>query len=200
MATSPAGSLAEPADPDAHPHDEAGGDESDRESDLLSEVDEDQFEDYDPATAQIEHRPISIDEDVAKSLKASKRKPADASAPKKVKEGRREKKRRTGPADEVDEVDGESLMSSRPRRARPVDGERRIRQKSPVQEEEDESNLTPEERRRRAIERAMDNALKNPTKRRRKKDEVVCDDSLTTQSPFDLTNSVRRILKRQPTR
>ena len=39
--------------------------------------------------------------------------------------------------------------------------------------EENEENLTPDERRRRALDRAMDAALKNPNKRRRKKDEVV---------------------------
>lgn len=37
---------------------------------------------------------------------------------------------------------------------------------------ENEENLTPEERRRRALDKAMDAALKNPNKRRRKKDEV----------------------------
>ncbi len=38
---------------------------------------------------------------------------------------------------------------------------------------ENEELLSPDERRRRALDKAMDAALKNPNKRRRKKDEVV---------------------------
>ena len=67
---------------------------SDHDSDRLSEVDENQFEDYDPETANIEDRPVDIDEDVARTLKATKRKRVEGEVPKKPREGRREKKRR----------------------------------------------------------------------------------------------------------
>jgi transcription factor SPN1 len=58
-----------------------------------------------------------------------------------------------------------------------IEGNRSERERAKDRKEptpENEENLTPEERRRRALDRAMDAALKNPNKRRRKKDEVVC--------------------------
>merc|ERR1712000_98586 len=78
--------------------DELAAADSDRDSDALSEVDENLIEDYDPAAASIEDRPVEIDEDVARTLKASKRKTADAPA-KKPREGRREKKKRNDEED-----------------------------------------------------------------------------------------------------
>ncbi|KAK3898088.1 transcription factor iws-1 [Staphylotrichum tortipilum] len=186
-ANSDAGSRAGSAEPSRHSdnkhqdspadvHDDDAGNDSDKESDLLSEIDEDQFEDYDPA---LEERPVEIDENVAKTLKAAKRKRADGDAAKKPKEGRRPKKRTRGAEDEVgDAEEGER----RPRKTRATGGERRPARKEVVQEEqENEENLTPEERRRRAIQRAMDNALKNPTKRRRKKDEIDLEEEVDDQ-------------------
>jgi transcription factor SPN1 len=139
----------------------------DRDSDL-SEIDEDQFEDYDPTR---EERPVEIDESVAMKLKAAKRKRTEGETVKKPKEGRRPKKR-SRPADEEGAEGGDE--ERRPRKARSA-GERRSAKKDSDEEEEEvnEENLTPEERRRRAISRAMDEALKNKTKRRRKKDEIV---------------------------
>lgn len=96
-AESPAGSPAnEPVDDgqEREFEEEVAAADSDRDSDLLSEVDEDQFEDYDPETANIEDRPVDIDEDAARTLKASKRKRAEGEAARKPREGRREKKRR----------------------------------------------------------------------------------------------------------
>ncbi|KAK4119351.1 hypothetical protein N657DRAFT_627032 [Parathielavia appendiculata] len=156
-------------------HDHAGND-SDKESDILSEIDEDQFEDYDPT---LEERPVEIDENVAKTLKAAKRKRTDAETVKKPKEGRRPKKRARATVDDGGDVeDGER----RPRKARATGGERRAARKEAEQEEQvNEENLTPEERRRRAIQRAMDNALKNPTKRRRKKDDIDLEDEIDDQ-------------------
>lgn len=142
---------------------------SDKDSDVLSEVDENQFEDYDPTTAPIEERPVEIDEDIAKTLKASKRKRADGETVKKPKEGRREKKRRT---DDDVSADGEVLEGKRIRKGRADGGARRPREEEAPEPAEDET-LTPEQRRARALERAMDAAIKGPTKRRRKKDEVV---------------------------
>jgi transcription factor SPN1 len=148
---------------------------SDNESEL-SEVDEGEFADFDPTTVALEDRPlVGIDEDVAKTLKASKRKRADGE--KKPKEGKREKKKRV--RDEDEDPDGEELEGKRIRKTKTarVDGDRRERpreRRPPTPENEE--NMTPEERRRRALDKAMDAALKNPNKRRRKKDEVVCVD------------------------
>ncbi|KAK4156799.1 hypothetical protein C8A00DRAFT_40813 [Chaetomidium leptoderma] len=180
-ANSPAGSRASsPAEPTrqdnpADARDDDAGNDSDKDSDLLSEIDEDQFEDYDPA----HERPVEIDENVAMGLKAAKRKRAGAETVKKPKEGRRPKKRSRATDDDGGDVEeGER----RPRKARATGGERRAVRKEPEQkEQENEEDLTPEERRRRAIQRAMDNALKNPTKRRRKKDDIDLEDEIDDQ-------------------
>ncbi|KAI0858004.1 hypothetical protein F4860DRAFT_325217 [Xylaria cubensis] len=176
-AESPAGSPAreetlheEAPNDDATPkdlgdYDAAAAGDSDRDSDALSEIDEDQFEDYDPSAVRIEERPVEIDEDVARTLKASRRK---GTATKKPKEGRREKKRAR---DRDDEADGEVLTTKRVRKT----GGGESRQKTP--EPENEENLTPEERRRRAIERAA--AKEKPkTKRRKKRDEDDLEDEM----------------------
>jgi transcription factor SPN1 len=179
-ADSPAGS---PGEATQHREDEspdniqeggAGGDAgSDKDSDLLSEIDEEQFEDYDPT---LEEKPVEIDENVVKTLKAAKRKRTDGETTKKPKEGRRPKKRARANDDDVGDVGD---LEGRPRKTRATDGERAARKAAEEEEEQVvEENLTPEERRRRAIQRAMDNALKNPTKRRRKKDEIVRADAI----------------------
>ncbi|KAK3311030.1 uncharacterized protein B0T15DRAFT_408516 [Chaetomium strumarium] len=182
-AGSRAGSPAEPAahlDTDHHetpadtPDDDAGN-MSDKDSDLLSEIDEDQFEDYDPT---LEERPVEIDENVAMTLKAAKRKRTDGETTKKPKEGRRPKKRARANDDDGGEL---PERESRPRKARATAGERRAVANEVEEEEVNEENLTPEERRRRAIQRAMDNALKNPTKRRRKKDDIDLEDQIDQQ-------------------
>ena len=139
----------------------ADGHESDKDSDLLSEVDEEQFDDYDP---NLEERPVEIDENIAKSLKAAKRKKTDGQTTKKPKEGRRPKKRARPAEDDGGEVDA---RDRRPRKARATGSERQKRDSSD-EEEVNEENLTPEERRRRAIQRAVDDALKNPSKGKRK--------------------------------
>jgi transcription factor SPN1 len=175
-ANSPAGSRGRSAEPDqrdelqnrpADAHDEDAGNESDKDSDLLSEIDEDQFEDYDPT---LEERPVEIDENVAMTLKAAKRKQA-GEAVKKPKEGRRPKKRSRATDDDIGDVE---VGERRPRKARATGERRAVRKETQQEEQVNEEDLTPEERRRRAIQRAMDNALKNPSKRRRKKDDIVC--------------------------
>ncbi|RGP61514.1 transcription factor iws1 [Fusarium longipes] len=147
--------------------------DSDRDSDALSEVDEDQFEDYDPETANIEDRPVDIDEDVARTLKATKRKRTEGDAPKKPREGRRDKKRRD--RDEDVEMDDADDGGKKPRRSRRAggDGERRPKSKAATPEPENEDHLSPEERRKRAIDRALDAAIKKPSgQKRKKKDEI----------------------------
>ncbi|CAI4214218.1 unnamed protein product [Parascedosporium putredinis] len=89
--------------------------EDDRDLDQLSEIDEDQFEDYDPETANIEDRPVEIDEDIARTLKAARRQRTDAERPRKVKEGRREKKKRSRDGDT--DADGQD-DDARPRKSR----------------------------------------------------------------------------------
>lgn len=149
---------------------DAGGD-SDNESDL-SDVDEANFDDFDANGFRLEERPmVSIDEDAAKTLKASKRKRAEGEV-KKLKEGKRDKKKRPRRYSDEDpdgmEVDGKRVEGDR------KDGDRTKEHRKATPEPENDENLTPEERRRRALDKAMDAALKNPNKRRRKKDEVVC--------------------------
>jgi transcription factor SPN1 len=152
----------------------AAGD-SDRDSDALSEVDENQLEDYDPETANIEDRPVDIDEDVARTLKATKRKRAEGEASRKPREGRREKKRRDKDDDvAMDEDTGEETVRKPRKSRRAAEGERRPKAATASPEPENEDNLTPEEKRKRAIDRALDAAIKKPSaSRRRRKDEIV---------------------------
>ncbi|KAI9046933.1 hypothetical protein LZ554_009009 [Drepanopeziza brunnea f. sp. 'monogermtubi'] len=148
---------------------------SDNESEL-SEVDEAEFAEFDPATVALEDRPlVGIDEDAARTLKAGKRKRADKEGEgKKPKEAKRDKKKRARRDDDED-PDGQVIDGKRNKKPKSVRSDRekadKPRERRPATPE-DETNLTPEERRRRALDKAMDAALKNPNKRRRKKDEV----------------------------
>ncbi|KAL9104455.1 MAG: hypothetical protein Q9163_000607 [Psora crenata] len=157
-------------------------DMSDADS-ILSDVDEAQFEDFDPNQITIEERPaIVVDEDNVKLLGRHKRK-RDAEGvdgegkKRKKKEGKREKpKKARKKKDSDDEFSGgQEVEGKRVRKKKAfVEGEGRkerakvVRRATP----EDEGDLDPEERRRRALDRAMDAALKNPTKRRRRAGEV----------------------------
>jgi transcription factor SPN1 len=162
--------------------DEVAAADSDHNSDALSEVDENQFEDYDPETANIEDRPVDIDEDVAATLKVTKRKRTDGEAPKKPKEGRREKKRRDRDEDvAMDEgLDVEAGKKPRRRRAAAAaaDEGRRSAAKAVIAEPENEEDLTPEERRKRAIDRAIDSSMKKSGSKRRRKDEEDLEDEM----------------------
>ncbi|KAI0376743.1 hypothetical protein F5Y04DRAFT_197276 [Hypomontagnella monticulosa] len=151
-------------------YDIARAGDSDKDSDALSDIDEDQFDDYDPNTARIDEKrpePQVIDEDAARTLKAGRRK---GTATKKPKEGRRAKKRARD--DDNDGADGEILHTKRVRKAAGADAQEQ------ESEPENEENLTPEERRRRAIERAARNQAKPKGTRRKKKDEVDLEDEL----------------------
>ena len=166
------GSPAAPVrDPDMDMDDDDEGNNS--LDDDLSEVDEAEFADFDPATVALEDRPlVDIDEDIAKTLKASKRK--TAADGKKPKEGKRDKKKRR--RDDDEDPDGQRMEGKRARRP-PRDGERRVRDGAPKErkqtQDEEEANWTPEQRRKAALDRQMDAALKNPNKRRKKKGEDV---------------------------
>ncbi|KAF7560452.1 hypothetical protein G7046_g3689 [Stylonectria norvegica] len=179
---SPVGSPAkDPVDDGLEEENQDAGGDSDRDSDLLSEIDENQFEDYDPETANIEDRPVDIDEDIARTLKASKRKRVEGEVAKKPREGRREKKRRD--RDEDAGTDDLSDGGKKPRRSRrAAEGERRPRPKPAAQQPENEDHLSPEEKRKRAIDRALDAAIKKPSgNKRRRKDEIDLEDEIDEQ-------------------
>ncbi|KAK3355181.1 hypothetical protein B0H65DRAFT_451064 [Neurospora tetraspora] len=184
-AASPAGSpAAEPTEHrdedqinETHQDDESnhGGNDddndggNDKDSDVLSEIDENEFgDDYGS-------RPVDIDENVAMKLKARRKTTTETT--KKPKEGRRPKKRSRGD-DDVDAADDDG--ERRPRKVR-AEGERRARKEAEDREAQQEENLTPDERRRRALERAIDAAVKNPTKRRRKKDDIDLEEETDEQ-------------------
>lgn len=210
----PAAPLADPtADMDAVEANDKPDDSdlSDVDS-ILSDVDEAQFEDFDPNAITIEDRPaIAVDEDNVRLLGRHKRKrlegeSGDADGVKKRKEKKREKvkksrKRRENEDSDVDFEGGAELEGKRRRKKQGVsskdgrDGETLRRERAQErrrQEIEDEESLDPEERefpplegasamliygylgRRRALDRAMDAALKNPTKRRNRAGEIVC--------------------------
>lgn len=155
--------------------DEVNAADSDRDEDALSEVDENLIEDYDPEAANIEDRPVDIDEDVARTLKATKRKRAEGEVTKKPREGRRDKKRRDKDEDvAMDDLDADD-GAKKPRRARrALGGERPNEAEAGPSDQNNEEELSPEEKRKRAIDRALDAAIKKPTgARRKRKDEIV---------------------------
>jgi len=132
--------AADNADPDA----------SDAESEL-SEIDEAQFEDFDPTNIAIEERPVAVDETNVNLLKAAKRKRAEgeeAGTKKKRKEGKREKPKKSRRT--VDDDDnfsgGEEVEGKRRRKSKPIDGQRKERPRPRQVTPENEEHLTPEER------------------------------------------------------
>lgn len=147
----------------------AGGDDSDDES-LLSEVDEAQFADFDPSAVAPDFETLN------KSIKIGKRKRTEGEGgPPKKKEKTRDKpkksRRRKDDSDDGFEG-GEELEGKRRRKSKAIvtrDGKRR----APAQPEVDDESLDPEERRRRALDRAIDAAVKNRTQRRVKKGDIV---------------------------
>lgn len=119
---------------------------SDDDSDL-SDIDEAQFEDFDPNAIAID-RPVAVDESNVGLIGVHKRKRADdgdALKKKKKKEGKREKpkKRRQVGGDEAPSG-GEDGEERRARRKKDQ-GERKERSKVKSVVTEDENDLTPEE-------------------------------------------------------
>ncbi|KAL4873711.1 hypothetical protein BDV12DRAFT_159453 [Aspergillus spectabilis] len=144
-------------DNELNEHDLVG---SDDES-ILSEVDEAQFEDFDPENVDIEDRPqLDIDEENLKLIGRHKRKRTgeEEGSSRRKKEGRRKKSRRHG---EDDEGGSDRDTGGRRRKAKRVEPE------------EDDETLDPATRRRRALDRAMDEAMKKPTKRRARKADGI---------------------------
>ena len=151
---------------DADPVD---GAESDDES-LLSEVDEAQFADFDASAVQ-----VAPDFDtLTRSIKVSKRKRVEGEEPepKKRKEKTREKAKKNRRRHDSDDgfSGGEEVEGKRRRAGGASSGEKRSK---PVRPEINEDDLTPEERRRRALDRAMDAAVKKSGSKRIRKGEIV---------------------------
>lgn len=150
----------------------ADADDSDDES-LLSEVDEAQFADFDASAVQ-----VAPDFDTLnKSIKVTKRKRVEGEeAPKKKKEKTREKVRKNKRRRDSDDgfSGGEEVEGKRRRAKSGTEGEKKPR---PVRPEINDEDLTPEERRRRALDRAMDAAVKKSSGKRIKKDEIVSEQS-----------------------
>jgi len=161
---------------------------------ILSEIDEAQFDAFDPSAVSIEERPVPVDENNIALIGTHKRKRADGEGEegrKKKREGKREKSKKSrAPRDEDEDADADgnsSRKASRKKRDAGEDGERRrARRVSP-----DEDTLTPEESeysqvlsdrpttddlpgRKRALDKAMDEAVRNPNARKgKKKDDIV---------------------------
>ena len=128
---------------------------SDNES-ILSDVDEAQFEDFDPANVAIDDRPIAVDEDNVRLLGRHKRKrdgeTGDAEGgKKKKKEGRREKpkklRKKKDDDDEDDFSGGQELEGKRVRRKKPIaeGGARKEKVRARKSTPENEEALDPEE-------------------------------------------------------
>lgn len=120
-----------------------GGDDADNEPEIsddesiLSEVDEAQFENFDPENVEVEDRPqLAIDEENLKLIGRHKRKRAEGEEGRsRRKEGRREKKRRGG--DEEDEGEGGAGPSRR------REGKKK---KKAAEPDTDEETMDPETR------------------------------------------------------
>jgi len=133
--------LEDDAAPVQNPGDRDNSDDED--SDALSEVDEAQFEDFDPNAIAIDERPRVVDASDLASLSKHKRKreEGDGEARKKKKEGRREKPKKSRRAGEGD-GDGDDFNDTAP------DGGAKKRRKARRSESpiDNDMNLTPEER------------------------------------------------------
>ncbi len=129
---------------------------SDNDS-VLSDVDEAQFEDFDPNQIAIEERPVTIDEDTVKLLGRHKRKrdgDADGEGTrKKTKERKREKPKKARKKKDSDDDDfsgGQELEGKRVRKKKAFSegGEKVRKEKTKARQApaEDEEQLDPEER------------------------------------------------------
>lgn len=139
---------------EAEDQDAAGLDDDDQESEL-EELDDEQFQDFDPANVQIPQKPIDVDESNVGRIGVHKRKRTEEEErerKKKKKEGRREKPKRAkknkgGEDGEDDFVGGEEIEGKRARKGKVGGDGRQMKVRRPrTPEEEDDQNLTPEER------------------------------------------------------
>ncbi|RMZ80456.1 hypothetical protein DV737_g2977, partial [Chaetothyriales sp. CBS 132003] len=135
----------------------ADDNDSDDES-LLSEVDEAQFADFDPSAVQ-----VAPDFESLKAIKAKRRERAPGEESKKNKGRTREKmkqNRHRRDSDDGFELGGDEVEGKRRRRLKPGEGGEGGERRKAAKVQIDEAELTPEERRKRALDRAMDAAVK----------------------------------------
>lgn len=140
---------------DALPDNLSAGDMSDDES-VLSDVDEAQFEGFDPANVAIDDRPaLAIDEENLKLVGRHKRRRAegdDDGQRKKKKEGRREKKSHRKKQDSDDMFSGGEELDGKRSRKRRDGADRSGKSRSRKEEEElNEEQLDPATRESRRI-------------------------------------------------
>lgn len=145
---------------------------SDNESVLSEALDDDQFDqqfgEFDASNIAIEERPAqAIDEDTVKQIGVHKRKrtAGEGQEPKKKKK-RADKPRRKK---NKDGDEGEDIAESE-RRSKRSKKAGKVRGASP--DDDPDENLTPEERRKRALNAQMDAIVKSGSSRRRKKDGI----------------------------
>ncbi|KAI5245826.1 transcription factor iws-1 [Aureobasidium subglaciale] len=164
----------------------ANNDDNDADSDdNLSDVDEAQFQDFDPNAIAIEERPRVVDASGVALLGKHKRKrdDADGEGKKKRREGRREKPKRSKRGEDGADFDDGDDAEGRRRKTKGPGEKRKKRTPSP----EDDSNLTPEESeymlnvivqvqnltqatgRKKEFSRKLDEALKKPKTNNRRK-------------------------------
>lgn len=168
-------------DADAEQNDAAPAPDSDDES-VLSEIDEAQFEDFDPAAIAIEERPVPIDDTNVGLLGKHKRKRLEGEEPEKSKKKKLKKPKRHHIEDDEGFEGGEEIEGSRRARKKKqqqLGGDGSVPQPRPRvtgrAATPDDSNLTPAERAKRDLDKKMDEALRNPNRARmRKKDDIVC--------------------------
>lgn len=144
--------------------------DSDDES-LLSEVDEAQFADFDATAVQVAPEL----ETLSRNIKASKRKRPEGDKSGGEKIGGKGKPRRLRRRSNSDDgfLGGEEVPGKRARKSKGewIPGEKRSQET--IQGTNRDENLSPEEQRRRALDRAMDAALKRPSNGRARKGEIV---------------------------
>ncbi|KAK5132345.1 hypothetical protein LTR08_009180 [Meristemomyces frigidus] len=172
--------------------DDEDGDDLDGDESELEELDEKEFEDFDPSALNIPDKPVAVDADNVGLLGVHKRKRTEEEEQerkKKKKEGRREKPKRgkkvRAGADEDDFEGGVEIDGKRVRKSKAGGDGRPTKapQRRPRTPEVDEEQLSPEERRRRALDRKMDEALKThrPSRRRAGLDlEAMADHEIET--------------------
>lgn len=140
---------------------------SDNESVLSEVLDDDQFDeqfgDFDASNIAIEERPQAIDEDTVKQIGVYKRKRTAAEG----EEPRKKKKKADRPRRKKDKGADDGEADDGGRRSKRSKKEGRVRAASP-----DDENLTPEQRRKRALDAQINALVKGTSNRRRKKDGI----------------------------
>lgn len=144
----------EDEDAAANPPTPGGSDDDLDEESELEELDETQFQDFDPSALNIPSKPVAVDESNVALIGVHKRKRTEEEERereekrKKKKEGRREKPKRRKHRDDEDNFEGgEEIDGTRVRKGKVgADGRPPKRDKRDPTPEEDLENLTPEER------------------------------------------------------